>query len=227
MSSGVKRWVVRETTGIVLVAVILFGTSGRLDWVMGWVLVATYAVWVVALAAILIPRNPQLLTERIGLREGTKRWDLVLLGVVGLAEMAKYVVAGLDIRWGWSTGIPLGAQVAAAAAAVLGQDALGVWSMVSNAFFYQTVRVQPERGHTVQTGGPYRYVRHPGYLGTLLFHVATPFLLGSLWACIPGGTAALLVVVRTALEDRTLQEELPGYTEYTRQVRYRLLPGIW
>jgi len=83
------------------------------------------------------------------------------------------------------------------------------------------------RGHTVATGGPYRYVRHPGYLGSILFQIATPLILGSLWALIPGVLAALLLVVRTALEDGTLQDELDGYNEYARRVRYRLLPGVW
>ncbi|MFQ5875494.1 MAG: methyltransferase family protein, partial [Dehalococcoidia bacterium] len=99
--------------------------------------------------------------------------------------------------------------------------------MASNAFFSMTVRIQEDRGHTVATGGPYRYVRHPGYVGTILFQIATPLMLGSVWAFIPCGLAALLIVVRTALEDRTLHEELDGYKEYAQRVRYRLLPGLW
>jgi protein-S-isoprenylcysteine O-methyltransferase Ste14 len=89
------------------------------------------------------------------------------------------------------------------------------------------VSIQKDRGHTVVTDGPYRYVRHPGYAGSILFTIATPLVLGSLWAFIPCGLAAALFVVRTALEDRTLQEELDGYKEYAQQTRYRLLPGIW
>ena len=101
------------------------------------------------------------------------------------------------------------------------------WSMAANAFFSQTVRIQKDRGHTVATGGPYRYVRHPGYAASILFQIATPLILGSVWAFIPCGLTVLLSVVRTALEDRTLLEELPGYAEYAQQTRYRLLPGIW
>ena len=112
-------------------------------------------------------------------------------------------------------------------AAVLGYVVIGVWSMAANAFFSMIVSIQKDRGHTVVTDGPYRYVRHPGYAGSILFTIATPLVLGSLWAFIPCGLAAALFVVRTALEDRTLQEELPGYKEYAQQTRYRLLPGIW
>jgi protein-S-isoprenylcysteine O-methyltransferase Ste14 len=99
--------------------------------------------------------------------------------------------------------------------------------MVSNAFFAEGVRIQEERGHTVATGGPYRYVRHPGYVGAIAAGLSTPFLLGSPWALIPAGISATLYVVRTALEDRTLREELPGYAEYAEQTGYRLLPGVW
>jgi protein-S-isoprenylcysteine O-methyltransferase Ste14 len=94
-------------------------------------------------------------------------------------------------------------------------------------FFSSVVRIQLDRGQTVCTDGPYRYVRHPGYVGGILFGLATPLILGSLWALIPQGLAALLLVWRTAREDRTLQAELPGYEQFMQQTRYRLLPNIW
>jgi protein-S-isoprenylcysteine O-methyltransferase Ste14 len=103
----------------------------------------------------------------------------------------------------------------------------GRLATASNAFFSQIFRIQKERGHTVATGGPYRFVRHPGYVGTILFEIATPIMLGSWWALIPGGLSALLYLVRTALEDKALLDELDGYKEYAQKVRYRLLPGIW
>jgi protein-S-isoprenylcysteine O-methyltransferase Ste14 len=99
--------------------------------------------------------------------------------------------------------------------------------MISNAHFATVVRVQADRGHAVCHTGPYRFVRHPGYIGGIIQSLALPLVLGSLWAFIPGVLAALLLVARTALEDQTLQEELPGYTEYVQQVHYRLLPGVW
>jgi protein-S-isoprenylcysteine O-methyltransferase Ste14 len=138
----------------------------------------------------------------------------------------RYIVAGLDQRYGWTSGFPLAAQIMALILCVLGY-ALFVWATASNTFFSQIVRIQFERGHSVATSGPYRYVRHPAYVGAILFELAVPILLASWWACIASGLNVLLLILRTALEDRTLQVELAGYVDYARQVRYRLLPGIW
>jgi protein-S-isoprenylcysteine O-methyltransferase Ste14 len=227
VKGGVTRWLIREILGSLITAAILFGTAGRLDWVMGWVVVGVYLVWTAATALTVIPTNPGMLLERTRPKEGTKKWDMVLLGIVGVAEIVKYVVAGLDQRWGWSPQMPLALQLAGVVVAVLAYDVILVWAMAANAFFAQTVRIQEERGHTVATGGPYRYVRHPGYVGSILSQIATPLILGSVWAFIPAGLAALLFVVRTALEDKTLREELDGYQDYAARVRYRLLPGVW
>jgi protein-S-isoprenylcysteine O-methyltransferase Ste14 len=223
---GVVRWLVREIIGVLFVAATLFIPAGRLDWVMGWALVGIYAFWVAANALILIPRCPELLVERAARRKGVKSWDAVILSVIGLATIAKYVAAGLDLRFGWTPPMPPALQIGALVIAALGY-ALLTWSMAANAFFSTVVRIQDDRGHAVATGGPYRYVRHPGYSGSLAFELATPVMLGSLWALIPGGLTALLVLTRTALEDAALQKELDGYKEYAEQVRYRLLPGVW
>jgi protein-S-isoprenylcysteine O-methyltransferase Ste14 len=225
--SGVTRWLIREILGSLFTAAILFGTAGRLDWVMGWVVVGVYLVWTAATALTVIPTNPEMLLERTRPKEGTKKWDVALLSIVGVAEIAKYIVAGLDQRWGWSPQMPVALQLAGVVVAVLAYDVIIVWAMAANAFFAQTVRIQEERDHAVATGGPYRYVRHPGYIGSILSQIAMPLILGSIWAFIPAGLAALLFVVRTALEDKTLLEELDGYREYARRVRYRLLPGVW
>jgi protein-S-isoprenylcysteine O-methyltransferase Ste14 len=120
----------------------------------------------------------------------------------------------------------LAAQIVALTLCVLGY-ALVVWATASNAFFSQIVRMQSERGHTVATGGPYHYMRHPAYLGAMVYELAVPVLLVSWWALVISGLGSLLLIIRTALEDRTLQAELTGYMDYARQVRYRLMPGIW
>ena len=138
----------------------------------------------------------------------------------------RYILAGLDQRYGWTGGFPLVAQMAALAVCVLSY-ALLAWAMASNTFFSQIVRIQSDRGHAVATNGPYRYVRHPAYVGMILFELAMSTLLASWWAIIAGGLCAILLILRTALEDRTLQVELTGYVDYARRVRYRLLPGIW
>jgi protein-S-isoprenylcysteine O-methyltransferase Ste14 len=212
--------------GVLMLPVMLFLSAGRVDWVMGWVMVGIVAVWVGATALVVIPRNPELLAERVGPKKGAKTWDTVILGMYGVTTIAVWIVAGLDVRFGWTTGISLPLQIAAMAIVVSGY-ALVVWATASNAFFSQVVRIQTERGHTVATGGPYRFVRHPAYVGIILFELATPVMLGSGWALIPGGLSALLFIVRTALEDKTLQAELDGYKDYATRVRYRLLPGVW
>jgi protein-S-isoprenylcysteine O-methyltransferase Ste14 len=117
-------------------------------------------------------------------------------------------------------------QLIALVVLVLGY-ALVSWAMASNRFFSGMLRIQTDGGHTVETKGPYQFVRHPGYTGMTTFTLATPVLLGSWWALIPALVNLGLFVLRTALEDRTLQSELPGYEEYARQVRYRLLPKVW
>jgi len=99
--------------------------------------------------------------------------------------------------------------------------------MASNKYFSTSVRLQDERGHSVASGGPYRFVRHPGYVGFILFTLSTPVALGTLWGLIPAGIIGLILIVRTGLEDRMLQEELPGYREYAKRVQFRLLPGLW
>jgi len=223
---GVVRWLIREVMGVLFVAATLFIPAGRWNWVWGWALVGLYAVWVSANALILIPRSPELLAERAQRKKGIKDWDTVLMSIVGILTLCKHIVAGLDVRYGWTVGIPLWLQFVTLVIAALGY-ALGTWAMAANAFFSMMVRIQDDRGHAVVTGGPYQFVRHPGYVGTIAFELATPIMLGSLWALIAGVVAALLLVVRTALEDRTLHKELEGYAEYTQQTRYRLLPGVW
>ena len=104
---------------------------------------------------------------------------------------------------------------------------VSLWAMASNKFFIGMVRIQKERGHSVITSGPYQYIRHPGYLGGLLYIFFTPIMLGSVWALIPAVLTCGVVVLRTYLEDNTLKDELAGYLEYSHVVRSRLLPGIW
>ena len=225
---GVRRWITRAAVGMLGYGVIIFLPAGRLDWIWGW---AQFAVVVAVLAAhplILIPLNPALLAEREkGIYdEGVKAWDKRLTSMAGGLMFLPWIIAGLDLRFGWSAPLPLGLHLGGLLVHALGY-ALFMWAMASNAFFSEGVRIQEERGHVVASGGPYRVVRHPGYAGAILSGLAAPFLLGSLWGLIPGVMTAVVFIVRTALEDRTLQEELPGYQEFARQTRWRLLPFVW
>ena len=223
---GVVRWLLRETIGTVMLALLLFLSAGRWNWGMGWALVVITALWVAATALTVIPRHPRMLAERTGMKKSGKQWDLRILSIMGMFNLARTIIAGLDQRYGWTTSFPLALQVIMLVIVVLGYG-IFVWATAANAFFAIQVRIQEERGHMVATGGPYRFVRHPGYVGQILFELAAPLMLGSIWGLIPAGMIALLALLRTALEDRMLQKELPGYQAYAKQVRYRLLPGIW
>jgi len=222
----ILRYAIREVMGTVLMGVALFWSAGRMNWWPAWALIVLMLAWSTATAIVILRFNPDLLADRLGPRKGAKPWDLAIMSIIGLATLVRLIVAGLDQRYGWTSGIPLTAQVAALVVSALGY-ALVVWATASNAFFSQVVRIQSERGHSVAAGGPYRYVRHPAYLGTILYELAVPVLLASWWALIVSGLNVILFILRTALEDRTLQAELSGYDDYARQVRHRLLPGIW
>ena len=223
----VVRYLVREALSLAGMGVALFWPAGRIDWWPAWAALAVMFVWIAGTAIVVLRLNPALLAERLGPRRGAKTWDAAIVSTMGLVTLVRYIVAGLDQRHGWTGGLPVAAQVAALAVCALGNDLLFLWAIASNAFFSQVVRIQSERGQTVVTGGPYRHVRHPAYIGEILYELAVPVLLASWWAMIPSGLAAILLIVRTALEDRTLRAELAGYADYARRVRYRLVPGIW
>ena len=222
----IARYAIRETLGLVVMGVALFWSAGRIDWWPAWAAIAVMAAWITATAIVIFRFNPYLLAERLGPRKGAKLWDITIMSILGLTQLVRYIVAGLDQRYGWTGGFPLAAQMAALIICVLGY-ALVVWATASNTFFSQIVRIQSERGHTVVTGGPYHYVRHPAYVGAILYELAVSVLLASWWALIVSGLGVILLVLRTTLEDRTLQAKLTGYADYVLQVRYRLLPGIW
>jgi len=224
---GVISWAIKGLFAKALVVVVLFWSAGDLRWLWGWVYVAIFLAFDLATALVVIPRHPELLVERSRKQPDTKRWDSILVQFAAFfLPVATWIVAGLGWRSGWLPGVALELQVAAAIITMLGYG-IDIWAMGANAFFSVTVRIQKERGHTVATGGPYRFVRHPGYVGAMIFTIAAPIMLGSVWALIPAGINVILYIVRTALEDKTLLEELEGYPEYARQTRYRLLPGIW
>jgi len=194
---------------------------------MAWALVGLYLVAIIVNAVVLIRANPDLIAERAGIGPGAKAWDKVLGPLAGfLGPLATWIVAGLDMRLQWSPHISVATESVALVIAALGLASLS-WAVFSNRFFSSVARIQRELGHTVVSSGPYQYIRHPGYAGMIILALSTPFLLGSLWALIPGTITAGLTGARTVLEDKMLREELEGYTAYAQRVRYRLLPRVW
>jgi protein-S-isoprenylcysteine O-methyltransferase Ste14 len=226
-SASRGRYLIREVLGLVGMGVALFWAAGRIDWWPAWAALGVMAAWTAATALIVLYYNPDLLAERLAPRRGEKRWDAAIVSLLGVVTLVRYIVAGLDERHGWTGDLPVAVQLAALALCVLGYDILFVWATAANPFFSRVVRIQAERGHTVVTGGPYRYVRHPAYAGAVMYELAVSVLLASWPALIVSALSVFLLILRTALEDRTLRAELTGYAGYARQVRYRLAPGIW
>lgn len=226
LKAGIIKRGMQVVFTLIFQAAMLFLSSGRLDWVWAWVLISMYMVGISINAAIMLRYSPETIAER-ATAKGMKGWDKIISGTWAIMYFVLILlVAGLDVRFGWTGPVTLTFHIAGGVALVLG-FALFSWAMVSNAYFATVVRIQEDRGHTVCTTGPYRFMRHPGYVGAIVQSLALPLMLGSLWSLIPGGLAAMLMVARTALEDRMLHEELAGYHDYARQVRYRLMPGIW
>jgi protein-S-isoprenylcysteine O-methyltransferase Ste14 len=213
---------------IVVVPLLPLLISRRWDWWEAWVY-GLVAVLGFAISRVLAARrHPDLLVERSRFMrtEDAKSWDKLLAPLVGLGGGLIPLVAGLDELFGWSPTFSLPVKIVSLAVILAGY-VLASYALIENRFFSGMVRIQTDRGHQVVSGGPYRWVRHPGYAGGLLTYLATPFFLDAAWALLPAIFITIVLVIRTALEDRTLQAELPGYKDFATRTRYRLLPGIW
>ncbi len=209
-----------------MIAAILFLGAGRLNWLWAWVYLGICLVSVLINASIMLRTSVETIAER-GQPQETKGWDKVVGSLWGAAiYFVLPLVAGLDVRFDWSRDLNIAWHIAGAVLFVVGLG-FSAWAMIANAYFSTAVRIQSDRGHTVCSTGPYRFVRHPGYVGFILQSVSVPFLLGSWWALVPGIIAMVLMIIRTSLEDAMLQAELPGYQDYVRKVPCRLIPGIW
>jgi protein-S-isoprenylcysteine O-methyltransferase Ste14 len=225
---GWKAWL-RFAAYTLLLPMVLFIAAGRLNWVWAWVYVSIVVSFTLVSRIAVIRTDPDLLAERAQSldREDVKGWDrLILFFLLLIGPLAMMIVAGLDERFDWSPQIRLAFQLVALAIMVLGY-VVSTWAMAVNRYYSAVVRIQKDRGQTVVTDGPYRFVRHPSYATGIVAYLMIPILLGSLWALIPCSLVVLGTIIRTALEDKTLLEELDGYKEYARRVRYRLLPGVW
>ena len=202
--------------------------AGSWEWWEGWTFAALLFGNFVVSRALLVRWNPGLAEERSRsfAAPDARPWDRILAPLLALGGTLIGMTAGLDVRFGAPPGFPLSFQ-AGALALVLAGLALGNWAMLTNPFFSGIVRIQSERGHRVVSAGPYRWLRHPGYAATLLAYAVLPIFLDSAWALVPAVSLVFVGIVRTALEDQFLQDELDGYREYATRVPYRLVPGVW
>lgn len=230
MATGISRaglrYIMQRYVLLAVFGVCLFAAAGSWNWPRGWAVLAASFVCESVSLALLVRRAPETLNQRGVSHSGVKPFDIVFAVAWLILSFGLAVVAGLDcIRYGWTSlpwpalGLGLGLVVAA--------TAIGTWAMAENEHFEQFVRIQTDRSHRVVTTGPYRAVRHPGYLAGILGALAGPLMLGSVWSSIPAGLIAALFVWRTSAEDTTLQRELDGYTEYAAQTPHRLIPFVW
>lgn len=210
-----------------LMAVAFFIAAGRLDIFRAWLTFGIHFLGAIVGAILMCKFAPELANQRASVREGTKTWDKIILTIYfSLILLIIPVIAGLDVgRYGWSR---LSAMHAVGGVALyLVFFAVFYWAMLTNRHFEGTSRIQIDRGHKVITAGPYRFIRHPGYVAMILASFADSFMIGSLYSLIPSALAMIATIVRTFLEDKMLQEELEGYPDYATRIKYRLIPGIW
>jgi protein-S-isoprenylcysteine O-methyltransferase Ste14 len=221
-----RRLITSTVASLLVLALCLFVPAGTLAWFRGWLFFAVIVTAGVVISLYLRRVNPEIIAARANRHEGTKPWDRWVLAPLLVAMVAVYPVAALDdgrFHWSHLPWLVCGIGYVLVLAGLAGMT----WAQAVNKHFEPTVRIQADRGHKVIDTGPYAIVRHPGYVAAGLLCVGIPLALGSFWALIPAVISYLLLVVRTALEDRTLRAELPGYREYAQRVRYRLVPGIW
>lgn len=222
------RVIVQLTVILVVVPMLPLLITGRWNWWEAWAYAGISILGFVISRALAARIHPDLLAERAKMADhpDAADWDRILAPVVALGGGLIPLVAGLDALLGWSGTFSLGWKAAALAAILIGY-LLGSWALIANRYFSGLVRIQHDRGHQVVSRGPYRWIRHPGYAGAILSYLGAPVLLDSPWAFVPAGMLVVVLVIRTALEDQTLQAELEGYRSYTDRVRYRLVPGVW
>jgi protein-S-isoprenylcysteine O-methyltransferase Ste14 len=220
------KHVLRGVIGLAVFVAILFVPAGRWDWVEGWAFLIATTTAVTIISVWGVKADPELMKERTRRADDIEGWDKTILRIYSFLLFALLIVASLDAgRFGLSR-MPFSVYIIGwlgLAAALL----FAWWALASNTYASQTVRIQSDRGHQVVTAGPYRFIRHPMYVGVILSVISIPLILKSWWALIPAALIVILFFIRTGLEDRTLKQKLTGYTEYAERVRYRLLPGVW
>ncbi len=224
------RFVLRSISLLTLLlaffVALTFVTAGRLDYWQGWAFNGLNILFLLVSCIVLRGRK-DLIKERQKPGKGMKKWDKFYYVVSALLFFVMFVTSVLDAgRFSWPPKIPFMLIIFGCVVYSIGQI-LVLWAKRANRFFSSVVRIQADRGQTVCTDGPYRFIRHPGYLGGLICNLATPLLLGSYWGLIPAIPLMIPLVVRTYLEDKTLLEELTGYPDYARKVHFRLIPHIW
>jgi protein-S-isoprenylcysteine O-methyltransferase Ste14 len=222
---AVAQSLVSLVVTLAVMGVLLFWPAGTFDWPAGWWFAAAFVACTLIAIVIIWRVNPEIFAARSRIQPGTKTWDYFFIALVIGAFMLVMPVAALDFRFGWSF-VP-GWLVAIGYVGFVLAYAGSIWPVAVNRHFEPGVRIQEDRGQTVIDSGPYAIIRHPGYSSATLLAFSMALMLGSYWALLPALVVTLGLAVRTVFEERTLRDGLPGYTEYTRRVKYRWVPGVW
>ena len=222
------RYVIQLLLFIIVIPFLPLLISRSWDWWEAWVYGIINVLGFAISRAMVAKRNPDLISERAQFmkHENVFNWDKILAPLVVLGGGLIPLVVGLDELLNWSPAFSIHIKIIALAFILTGYI-WGSYALIQNRFFSGVVRIQSDRGHQVITSGPYRWMRHPGYAGAIWTYLATPLFLDSVWAFIPAVSLVIILVIRTSLEDKVLQVELEGYSEYADKVRYRLFPGVW
>ncbi|MFH0882444.1 MAG: isoprenylcysteine carboxylmethyltransferase family protein [bacterium] len=211
---------------LTLILAVLLPAAGPRDYPGAWLFILTYVIYIPVYMLLLIATNPDLVNQRgRPFREGTKPFEFRFFVIWRISTVVMLLVAGLDVRYGWSHVSLTCMWTAFIVSNVF--NLIGIWPMMVNRHFETTVRIQKERDHRVVDTGPYRFVRHPGYAFAAPYLVTSALILQSLWALLPTTVILGAFLWRTAKEDQMLHEELDGYREYAKLVRWRWIPGLW
>ena len=208
--------------GFVLVGVLIFLPAGTFSFVNGWIFMGILFVPMFVAGLVMMFRNPELLKKRLNAKEKEKEQNLVVK-LSGLMFLAGFVVAGLNIRFGWYSlpkGVVIGASIVFLVAYIMYAEVLR-----ENTYLSRTIEVQ-ENQKVIDTG-LYGIVRHPMYSATLLLFLSMPLVLGSIYSFCIFLAYPLIIAKRIKNEEELLEKELKGYSEYKKKVKYRLLPFIW
>jgi protein-S-isoprenylcysteine O-methyltransferase Ste14 len=227
-TASLRQWI-GVVVAYLFIPLVLLVCGGDFGWWQAWIYSLLIVVAGIGGRIWAERRHPGLLAERQNIEniQNAKAWDKVLAPLMALSvSFPLVIVAGLDHRHDWSPVFPLWLIVSGFILISLGY-AFATWALAENRFFSSMVRIQTDRGHVVCDSGPYRFVRHPGYAGNIPPLLGIVLALGSMWTLVPAAMALIIAVIRTVLEDQTLQEELPGYRDYAQRVQYRLIPGIY
>ncbi|MFC2123795.1 methyltransferase family protein [Bacteroidota bacterium] len=213
---------------IIIVPFLPLLISWNWKWWEAWVYLIIYIAGFTCSRILAAKRHPDLLSERARFmrHENTMSWDKILAPIAGIGSGMIPLIAGLDARYAWSPTFSMPIKIVSLVVILAGYF-IGSYALIENRFFSGTVRIQTDRNHKVVSSGPYRWIRHPGYSGALLTFLASPVFLDANWAFLPAAFVTILLIIRTKLEDSTLQTHLEGYHDYAMKTRYRLIPGIW